>query len=98
MIAELLHVGRENGTSRTELARITGLDEREVRRLIRAERLAGAVIISGNDGYFLPADEHDIRMFARSMSHRAGEIYKVSRAAEEALARTEGQEVIEEWF
>lgn len=97
-ISSLLLRGQEHAITLRELVLITGLDERAVRRLIHAERMAGTIIIADNrSGYFLPADEHDIRTFARSMSHRAGEIARISRAAEDALARAVGQEQIEGW-
>ena len=97
-ISSLLLRGRENALSLKDLVRITGLDERVIRRQIHAERASGIMVIADNvNGYYLPADEHDVRMFARSMSHRAGEIAKIAQAAEIALAEMEGQERVEGW-
>lgn len=97
-IVDFLLEGRNNAIPLRDLVRITGLDERTVRRQIHLERTAGAVIISDNhSGYYLPEDTSDIQQFSRSMSHRAGEIIKVARAAESALAEAAGQQMMEEW-
>lgn len=97
-IADLLHVGAENGMTLRELVRLTGEDERLIRRRIQAERKSGALILADcKSGYFLPADANDVRRFIRSMSRRAREISAVSRAAEDALSRMEGQETLGGW-
>ena len=92
-IFDLLHPGAENGIKLPELATLTNLDEREVRRRIQAERKDGKLILSDClHGYFLPASEQDARRFIRSMSGRAAEIAAVARSAEAALADMAGQE------
>lgn len=97
-ISDILHVGSENGVTLRELVQITGEDERMIRRRIQAERKAGALILSDcKNGYFRPADARDVQRFIRSMSRRAREISEISRAAEDALARTTGQEIMEGW-
>lgn len=97
-IADLLHVGAENGLSLRELVQMTGEDERSIRRRIQRERKSGKLILSDNkSGYFLPASERDVLRFIRSMSRRSREIADVSRAAEDALAAMLGQEQIGGW-
>lgn len=97
-ISDLLHEGSENGMTLAELVRLAGEDERLIRRRIQAERKAGKLILSDNkSGYFLPASEHEVRRFIRSMSNRSREIAEVSRMAEDALSRMTGQEVLKEW-
>lgn len=97
-VFDLLHPGAENGTTLKELVKLTGQDERIVRRRIQAERKAGKLILSDClHGYFLPATEQEARRFIRSMSGRASEIAAVSRAAEAALADLVGQEQIKGW-
>lgn len=94
----LLHPGAENGIKLPELATLTNLDEREVRRRIQAERKAGKLILSDClHGYFLPENSSDVQHFARSMSRRAAEIASIARAAEAALADMAGQEQIAGW-
>ena len=98
LISDLLHYGRQNAVSRRTLARISGLSERDVRKKIHEERANGTPIISNNiDGYWLSDDEQEIRMFARSMFHRADEIVKTARAAEHTVAKITDQQVMEGW-
>lgn len=97
-ISDLLHPGAENGIKLLELVKLTGQEERIVRRRIQAERKAGKLILSDClHGYFRPASEQEARRFIRSMSGRAAEIAAVSRAAEAALADMAGQEQIAGW-
>lgn len=97
-ISEMLRVGAENGIKLPELVKLTGQEERIVRRRIQAERKAGKLILSDClHGYFLPATEQEARRFIRSMSGRAAEIAAVSRAAEAALANMAGQTMVEGW-
>lgn len=97
-ISALLHPGAENGIKLPELVKLTGQEERIVRRRIQAERKAGKLILSDClHGYFLPASEQEARRFIRSMSGRAAEIAAVSRAAEAALANMAGQTMVEGW-
>lgn len=82
-IAELLGVGAENGMTRRELERLTGLDGRSVRLLIERERREGVPILADNaSGYFLPASEDERAACVRPMRHRAAEILITARAVE----------------
>lgn len=82
-IAVLLGVGAENGITRRELERLTGLDGRSVRLLIERERREGVPILADNaSGYFLPASEDERAACVRSMRHRAAEILITARAVE----------------
>lgn len=97
-ISVLLHPGAANGIKLPELVKLTGQEERIVRRRIQAERKDGKLILSDClHGYFLPASEQEARRFIRSMSGRAAEIAAVARSAEAALADMAGQEQIEGW-
>ena len=97
-ISDSLRTGAENGTTLQELVKMTGQDERIVRRRIQAERKAGKLILSDClHGYFLPERPEDVQRFARSMGRRAAEIAHIARAAEAALADMAGQTVVEGW-
>lgn len=97
-ISALLHPGAENGIKLPELVKLTGQDERIVRRRIQAERKDGKLILSDClHGYFLPENSSDVQRFARSMSRRAAEIARIARSAEAALADMAGQTVVEGW-
>lgn len=95
-ISELLHKGSGNGITLSELVALTGEDERSIRRRIQMERKDGKLILSDNQsGYFLPASEHEVRRFIRSMSRRSREIAAISRIAEDVLLKLAGQETME---
>lgn len=98
LISDLLHKGRNNGLTLQDLVKLTGMDERTIRRKIHVERKSGILIMADCvHGYFLPEDTYDVRRFIHSMSNRSREIAAVSRAAEDALAKMENQEQIEGW-
>lgn len=83
MIAALLNPGQAHAVTLRDLESMTGLDGRTVRRMIAAERRAGAAILSDNEsGYYLPASEEEKARFVRSMRHRAGEIMRAADAVE----------------
>ncbi len=82
-IADFLSHGRSNAKSLRELCAMLGMEEREVRKKIQRERLAGVPVLSDNaTGYFLPESMKDIEAFAQSMRRRAGEICRVADAVE----------------
>ena len=82
-ISELLLEGEENAVPLRNLVKITGWDEREVRRAVRRERLAGVPILANfRTGYYLPGSDAERARFVRSMLHRAGEIAAAARAVE----------------
>ena len=84
-IASLLMHGAENGLHLSDLARLTGWTEREVRKVIHEERRKGVPILSNNrDGYYLPGNETERTHCVRSLRHRAHEIL----AAAEAIEKT----------
>lgn len=98
LISDLLHKGRNNGLTLQDLVKLTGIDERTIRRKIHVERKSGMLIMADCvHGYFLPEDAYDVRRFIHSMSNRSKEISAVSRAAEDALAKMENQEQISGW-
>ena len=98
LISDLLHKGRNNGLTLQDLVKLTGMDERTIRRRIHVERKRGILIMADCvHGYFLPEDTYDVRRFMHSMSNRSKEIAAVSRAAEDALAKMENQEQINGW-
>ena len=84
-ITDLLLPGRENAIPRRDLEAITGLDGRDIRRMIERERRAGTPICADSStGYYLPATDEERSACVRSMRHRAGEILRTAQAIEEA--------------
>ncbi len=83
LIASLLPSGSERAVSLRRLSEMAGLSERETRRAIQRERLAGVPICSDNlTGYYLAADDAEREQFVKSMRHRAGQILRAARAVE----------------
>lgn len=82
-IAALLLPGACNAVPLRQLATLTGRDERDVRRAIRKERMAGVPILADNrSGYFLPGSPEERAGCVRSMRHRAGQILAAADAIE----------------
>ena len=85
-IVDLLSIGAAQGKKIQELSKLAGMNERDLRSTIQAERKRGALILSDNiHGYFLPESKTDIARFVRSMRQRAKEICAVATAAEKAM-------------
>ena len=82
-IADLLLPGAENAIPRRDLMALTGCTDRELRRLIEAERRLGTPILSDCiGGYFLPGDSAERERCVRSLRRRAGEIMETATAIE----------------
>lgn len=75
--------GEEAATPSRELQAITGLSERELRKLIETLRRKGHVIISSNAGYFFPETLEEIQTFINKESHRARSVFYTLRSARE---------------
>lgn len=77
MVHEILKsmhaVGKGNAVSRKTLAALTGLSDRSVRGEIEKERRNGRLICShmeAGGGYYLPADEMEIREYYNAQTSR----------------------------
>lgn len=94
-ISEYLPIGKENAIPSKTLAEILGFDTvRELQKAIERERQAGAVILSTcteGGGYFLPANETEIREFIRTLSNRAKNTRRSMESALDALDGMTGQ-------
>lgn len=94
----LLGIGADNALSRSKLAEVLQVTERDVRRLVSRERRAGLPICSSVErmGYYRPATLGDVEMVERSMRRRARETAAVADALRRSLDEMSGQERIEE--
>ena len=94
-IADYLPTGKQNAVPSKELADLLGFDTvRELQKSIERERQAGAVILStctDGGGYFLPANESEIREFIRTLSNRAKNTRRSMESAQDALNEMTGQ-------
>ena len=84
-ISRFLMEGSENGLHLQDIVRLTGEDQRTVRKMIHEERRKGVPILSDNtSGYFLPGSQQELEACVRSLRHRAQEILAAARAIEQA--------------
>ena len=71
-IAALLGVGKDNGLTGAQLARLTGVDRRTVQDMVSRERIAGAPICADAvNGYFLGESADEVRRCAKGLFRRA---------------------------
>lgn len=89
MIQEALLPGKENLKTTEELVKYYKLDSvRELTQIINKERTSGAVILSttsNGGGYYLPADDLEIKEFIRSMDNRVKRINQATESARKLL-------------
>ena len=62
-ISDYLSNGERDAVSLENLALSTGLPERAVKKEVLQARLRGELILSTENGYFLPADTEEIRSY-----------------------------------
>ena len=88
-ITEIIHAtleaGESNAVSVAELCRITGLQDRELRAAIAAERSHGSVICSNAKGYFLPGNRSELQDYIHRERARSKSITRSLKAAEKLL-------------
>ena len=69
-LLNLLPTGKKNGIKNEDLQKILNTDKRGVSLQIQRARMNGAVICSGNGGYYLPQNDEEIRDFYNDMRAR----------------------------
>ncbi len=86
-ICSFLPSGKENAISTQELMQRIGCKSaRDLQVMISREREAGAIICSGaGSGYWLPANEKEIRDFIRMTTNRARNTFKATLSARKYL-------------
>lgn len=94
MIAERLS-DRNHKRTAVSLCDELGIDDRELRRLVAAERLNGAPICAsserGDSGYYLTEDPADIERNRQSLKAKSNELRKVWRAMGETARKLKEQ-------
>ena len=95
MIHELLLCGGTNAIPAADIAQQVGMSERCVRRKVEAERLAGAVILSDESGYFKPSEDPaiarwEIQAWIAQRTATAGTILKTAELARKAMPSQDG--------
>jgi biotin operon repressor len=61
-ITEFLHHGSENAVPMKDLAKLAGMNEREVRRAVALAQNNGFAVLSGKNGYYLPSENKAQRL------------------------------------
>ena len=79
--------GQKNAVHLSELIRISGMTDRELRKTIEYLRRQGVVIISGNSGYYFPADETELSEYVRKEEHRARSVFYTLHHARKLLRK-----------
>ena len=85
IIVQAIGTGEENAVHLSELVRLTGLSERDTRRVIEVLRRRGAVICSNGHGYFKPTDTQELRRYIRQEQARSRAIYRRTASARKQL-------------
>ncbi len=93
MIESLLPHGEDNAVSTAQLVALAGCGSaRQLQKRIEGERAHGALILSSSTGgYFLPADQAEIRRYELTLRRRALSTLRTLRAARQALSVMDGQ-------
>lgn len=85
-LTDFLSVGADNAITTKQLARLLGLNERDITSMIHALRKKGVLICSDTiHGFWLPADDEDIKSFVRQMNGRIKDMQKAMKPAIEYL-------------
>ena len=94
--------GEANALPMRELARLVGVSERQARKIIECERRNGSMILSSDNGYFLPSpdcERYEIRRYihradARMVTNR-NTIRVMKDRLKELEALDNGQEILD---
>ena len=95
-IESFLHHGAENAIATETLLALTGLNLRQLRKAVEAERRNGVLILTQpTGGYFLPgegeAGKAEIQQFYQIQRAKALSLLKTIAAARKALEAVDGQ-------
>lgn len=92
-LVQILPCGEENGISAAELKKKLGLsDKRVLRHMVERARTSGAVILSGDHGYYLPSDNplqaaRELKRFLRARDSCLRTNRAATRSARQAYER-----------
>lgn len=95
-IEDYIPEGRENAISRRDLVRLTGLPDRQVRRMIETARETGCIVnLQDGEGYYIPAKEEriDVETWYRAQRSRAIGVLKSLKGDEQWLAENPGDQL-----
>ena len=85
IFVEMLNKGKKNGISAARLAEILDTDKRYVCSEIEAARRGGALICSGNSGYYIPETKAELQETYEIMRKRALSMLFTMKTTKRAL-------------
>ncbi len=96
-IADFIPEGKENAVSRAELARLTGIPDRNIRAAVKAANKAlaletGKAILStsGKSGYWISASREEMEAYLAESSRRSRSQYQNDAPIRELVRRMGG--------
>lgn len=64
-LSELIPIGKHEAISMTDLSKLIGLPSSDVRLMILNARKIGVLICSGDEGYYFPKNEDELKEYVR---------------------------------
>ena len=95
---KMLPRGANNAVPMRDLAKVSGLSERGVRKSIEHMRRNGVVICSGDGGYYLPASMSELSDYLNRMTKRAETTFLCLSGARALLRKFDGQIEMDGFF
>lgn len=86
-LLDYLCVGKPNAIKNKELATLLSTNERCITIAVNALRKRGEIICSDANGFYLPADDEDIKDFVKMMHSRMLDMQLATKPAEEYLQK-----------
>ncbi len=84
-ILSAIGTGCENARHKKQLVRLTGMNERALRKSIEHLRREGFVIISDKSGYYFPKTTDELEDYVRTVSKRARSTFYTLKSARQML-------------
>ena len=89
--AHLRH-GHANAIKGRDLRQVTGLLDRDLRLALEHLRRSGAVVVSGNEGYYLPETLAEVTAYIKQEEHRNGNHWKTLESARRLAEEMRGHD------
>ena len=77
--------GSENARHKNQLVRLTGMNERALRKSIEHLRRENFVIISDENGYYFPQSQKELEIYVQTVSKRARSTFYTLKSARQTL-------------
>ena len=87
-----IHKGRRNAIKTKDLKRLSGMDERTIRRIIELLRRKGHVIVSDTNGYYFPETVGELESYVKKTDKQARSIFFTLQTARNELKRLKDEE------